>query len=95
MNLREIIEEYSEKLDKAKKDTAWGVTADAYVEICEGLLAEISELDYCHGLQIAISAAFEVVAKATEDGFNVFDRSAKRVLVENVKIDEIEDRSNE
>lgn len=50
MNLREIIEEYSEKLDKAKKDKAWGVTADAYVEICEGLLAEISELDYCHGL---------------------------------------------
>lgn len=71
------------------------MTSDAYVEICEGLLAEISEPDYCLGLQIAISAAFEVVAKATEDGFNAFDMSAKRVLVENVKIDEIEDRSNE
>lgn len=95
MNLREIIEEYSEKLDKAKKDKAWGVTVDACVEICGGLLAEISKLDYCHGLQIAISAAFEFVAKATEDGFNVFDRSAKRVLVENLKISEIEEHGNE
>lgn len=90
MNLRETIEEYSKKLDKAKKDEAWRVTVDACVEICEGLLAEISELDYCHGLQIAISAAFEVVAKATEDRFNGYDRSAKRVLIENLKIDKVE-----
>lgn len=93
MKIKRIIKKGSRKLDKAANDTdkakALEAITEVLVDVLNALAAETSGCSISRGIQIALSAAFEVMAKDTEKvkglEFKDFELKFKKMLVEGVE----------
>lgn len=91
MKIKRIIKKGSRKLDKAANDTDKALKAitEVLVDVLNALADETSGYNISRGVQIALSAAFEVMAKDTEkvEGleFKDFELKLKKMLVEGVE----------
>lgn len=90
MKIKRIIKKYNKKIEKAANiNDALNDMANAFAETVNMLASEISGYDINNGVQVALSAAFEVMSKRTEKtkktDFRDFGKELKQVLVKGVK----------
>lgn len=96
IDLRRIIEENEKEAASAKEtEKILASVIKTCSDICNSTFGELSGFSVTNGSQVALSAAFEILSKATEthgdSGFTDFDLALKNMLVSGYRVEQSED----